>query len=108
MATRRNRQQAASNDGFEPIRLTEAHIPAWEVKNVRALSDMVTVFTLDLGIGVSLYNVKAVQGKTGADFIAAAETLGKNGTYYKNYGLYLDKAFQEKILDKVYEMLDNK
>lgn len=104
MATRRTRNQ---NRGFEDsIQLDLKNYP-WSIKNVREISKKIVCFTLDLGIGISLYNVKAVQGKE-TDFIAAAETKGNNGTYYKNYGLYLTEESQDQLLEAVYAEIDNK
>lgn len=105
MATRRTRSN--QGEGFENAVKLDLNNFSWSVKNVRELSKKVLVFTLDLGIGVSLYNVKAVQGKE-TDFIAAAETKGSNGTYYRNYGLYLTEESQDKLLEAVYAEADKK
>lgn len=107
MATRRNATRNNQSEGFENAAKLNLNNYSWSVKNVRELSEKVLCFTLDLGIGVSLYNVKAVQGKE-TDFIAAAETKGKNGTYYKNYGLYLTEESQDKLLTAVYAEFDKK
>lgn len=106
MATRR-KTRSTVNEGFnDGVKLDLTNYP-WSIKNVREISRKVICFTLDLGIGISLYNVKAVQGKEN-DFIAAAETKGKNGTYYKNYGLYLTEESQDQLLEAVYAEIDNK
>lgn len=105
MATRKNRNTKNQGEGFENAAKLDLNNYSWSVKNVRELSEKVLCFTLDLGIGVSLYNVKAVQGKE-TDFIAAAETKGNNGTYYKNYGLYLTEESQDKLLTAVYAEFD--
>lgn len=107
MATRRNTTRNNRGEGFENAAKLDLSAYPWSVKNVRELSEKVLCFTLDLGIGVSLYNVKAVQGKE-TDFIAAAETKGNNGTYYRNYGLYLTEESQDKLLESVYAEADKK
>lgn len=109
MATRRNATRNTNNqgEGFENAAKLDLNYYSWSIKNVRELSEKVLCFTLDLGIGISLYNVKAVQG-TETDFIAAAETKGNNGTYYKNYGLYLTEESQDKLLEAVYAEADKK
>lgn len=90
------------NEGFEAVQLKLADYP-YQIKNTRALSDNVAVFTLDLGVGVSLYNVKLVDSKNGM-FIAPAES--KSGDkYYKNYGLYLDEDSTQLIIDEVTKAL---
>lgn len=105
MATRR-KTRSTVNEGFDnQVKLDLTNYP-WSIKNVREISKKIVCFTLDLGIGISLYNVKAVQGKE-TDFIAAAETKGKNGTYYKNYGLYLTEESQDQLLEAVYAEADN-
>ena len=105
MATRR-KAHSNVNEGFnDPVKLDLTNYP-WSIKNVREISKKIVSFTLDLGIGISLYNVKAVQGKE-TDFIAAAENKGKNGTYYKNYGLYLTEESQDQLLEAVYAEIDN-
>lgn len=105
MAIRRKSNN--QSEGFENAAKLDLNNYSWSIKNVRELSEKVLCFTLDLGIGISLYNVKAVQGKD-TDFIAAAETKGNNGTYYKNYGLYLTEESQDKLLEAVYAEFDKK
>lgn len=107
MTTRRKRNTNNQSEGFENTAKLDLSAYPWSVKNVRELSEKVLCFTLDLGIGVSLYNVKAVQGKE-TDFIAAAETKGNNGSYYRNYGLYLTDESQDKLLTAVYAEFDKK
>lgn len=107
MATRRNTTRNNQGEGFENSTKLDLNNYSWSIKNVRELSEKVFCFTLDLGIGISLYNVKAVQGKE-TDFIAAAETKGNNGSYYKNYGLYLTEESQDKLLEAVYAEFDKK
>ena len=107
MATRRNAARNNQSEGFGDLVKLDLNNYSWSVKNVRELSEKVLCFTLDLGIGVSLYNVKAVQGKE-TDFIAAAKTKGNNGSYYRNYGLYLTEESQDELLTAVYAEFDKK
>ena len=109
MAARTNRRNSknSSAEGFEKMAKLDIFDFPWDVKNVRRLSDAVIVFTLDLGIGLSLYNVKCVSGRDG-EFIAASETKGKDGNWYRNYGIYLTEDSEDAIIDKVLETCPNK
>ena len=77
----------------------------WSVTNVRKL-EFGTFFTLQVP-GLSLYDLRAVpagknsDGKSYPAFIAAPETKGKDGNFYKRYGLYLDKEDTLNILAEV-------
>ena len=69
------------------------------VENVRLISDNVACFTLK-GDGVSLYNLKVVDGANGK-FIAVPSHKGKDGRYYNQYGLYLTDEDTSDIIDCV-------
>ena len=76
----------------------------WSVINARKL-DFGTFFTLQVP-GLSLYDLRVVPaGKNYDAFIAAPETKGKGGNYYKLYGLYLDPDDTAEILAEVEKAL---
>ena len=105
MAACNNRRNSKSSaEGFEKMAKLDIFDFPWDVKNVRRLSDEVIVFTLDLGIGLSLYNMECVSG----DFITASKIQGKDGKWYRIYGLYLTEDFEDAIIDKVLETCPNK
>lgn len=77
----------------------------WSVTNVREL-DFGTFFTLQVP-GLSLYDLRVVPaGKKYDAFIAAPETKGKDGNYYKRFGLYLSEDDTAQILAAVDEALE--
>lgn len=65
------------------------------VRNVRQVADNCLTFTLRLA-GIDLYGMRLVDGQKGR-FITASSTKGKNGNYYENYRVYLDKTGRDAI-----------
>jgi hypothetical protein len=80
-------------------------VDGWSVKNVRKL-DFGTFFTLELP-GLSLYNMRVVPAGEKYDaFITPPEVKGKDGNYYKQFYIALDKADQEAIIAEVDAILE--
>lgn len=76
----------------------------WSVINARKL-DFGVFFTLQVP-GLSLYDLRVVPaGKNYDAFIAPPETKGKDGIYFKRYGLYLSEDDTAEILAAVDEAL---
>lgn len=75
----------------------------YAIKNVSLVSDKLVTFTLR-GDGVSLYNVRLVEGAKGR-FISASQHKGSDGRWYNDYGLYISEDDQKKLIDKVLEQL---
>ena len=79
----------------------------WEVDNVHVL-DFGTFFTLKVK-GLSLYNLRVVPaGKKYDAFIAPPEEKGKDGNYYKLFGLYLDDEDTAAVIAEVEEKASKK
>lgn len=78
----------------------------WEVDRVREVKKFGVVFTLKLP-GLSLYNLRIVEGKKGKydDFIAVPEEKGSDGNWYKIYNLFLDSEDTEVIIKEVRSQL---
>lgn len=77
----------------------------WSIDNVRQL-DFGTFFTLKFP-GLALYNMRVVPAGEKYDaFISAPEQKGKDGNYYKLFGLYLSKEDEVAIIEAVDEILD--
>lgn len=86
-----------------------------DVKRVKLVKDLIkveqaretkynTFFTLDYA-GMKFYNMQLVEGKSDNVFISEPQNKGKDGKYYKQYWLNLDKETQDFIIDKVYSAL---
>ncbi len=75
----------------------------YSIKNVRLVSDKLVTFTLR-GDGVSLYNVRLVEGSNGR-FITASQHKGSDGKWYNDYGLYISEDDQKKLIDEVLAQL---
>lgn len=75
----------------------------YAIKNVRLVSDKLVTFTLR-GDGVSLYNVRLVEGAKGR-FISASQHKGSDGRWYNDYGLYISEDDQKKLIDEVLAQL---
>lgn len=78
---------------------------SYSIKNARILSDKVATFTLDLGIGVALYNMKCVERNDGGFFISVPQTAGKNGGYFNQYSVYLTKESEQLLIDEIMKIL---
>lgn len=86
-------------------KITYFNIEGWEIDNVRKL-DFGTFFTLKMP-GLALYNMRVVPaGKDYDAFITVPEQKGKDGNYYKLFGLYLSKEDETAIIEAVDEILD--
>ena len=82
---------------------TYLEVGKYAIKNVRMVSDTLVTFTLR-GDGVSLYNVRLVEGTKGS-FISASQHKGSDGKWYNDYGLYISKDDQKKLIDEVLAQL---
>lgn len=78
----------------------------YEIRNARVIASTVCVFTLDLKNGIVLYNCRYVN-TDGKRFIAAAQTKGNDGKYYKCYALYIDDKTAENIMNEIDKMLED-
>ena len=75
----------------------------YAIESVRLVSDKLVTFTLR-GDGVSLYNVRLVEGSKGR-FISASQHRGSDGKWYNDYGLYISEDDQKKLIDEVLAQL---
>lgn len=87
----------------ENLEKTYLEVDKYEIKNVRLVSDKLVTFTLR-GDGVSLYNVRLVEGAKGR-FISASQHKGSDGIWYNDYGLYISENDQKKLIDEVLAQL---
>ena len=95
-----------TNNGKKERRtLDMSKYPDWKLTHVRAVSDKLATFTLELRDGLSLYGMKCfyIEGK--GYFIAAAQSpyTDKNGEkrYANNYGIYLDAETEKELIESV-------
>ena len=90
--------------GFKNSEKTYLEVDKYAIKNVRLVSDKLVTFTLR-GDGVSLYNVRLVEGVNGR-FISASQHKGSDGRWYNDYGLYISEDDQKKLIDDVLAQLE--
>lgn len=69
------------------------------VSRARQLSDKVLAFNLRFGC-VDLYGMRAISSDKG-DFVSAGQTKGRDGKWYDNYRIYLDKGANDAIIKAV-------
>lgn len=102
---KRTKKSAQNNEEKKLVYFDMAENVAM-VTNVRKINDSCIGFTLKCK-GFSLYGLRAVEKKDGSSwFISVPATKGKDGNYYKNYGLYLRDEDQDAILDTVFKILE--
>lgn len=80
---------------------------SFKISNVRIpqrASQTYATFNLAFA-GISLYNMRAVNGKNGM-FISPPQTQGQDGKWYNQFGLYLSEEYQDDILDCVIHEVD--
>ena len=88
------------NNGIDK---TYLEVGKYAIQNVRLVSDNLVTFTLR-GDGLSLYNVRLVEGTKGR-FISPSQHKGKDGKWYNDYGLYISEDDQKKLIDEVLAQL---
>lgn len=76
------------------------------VKNVRVLTETVVSFTLSCH-GFALYNMRLISKTDGGYFIAPPSRKGKDGNYYAEYAIYLTEEDEERLIEKVLEMVEH-
>jgi len=76
------------------------------VKNVHVLSETVVSFVLSCH-GFALYNMRLIQKTDGGFFIAPPSHKGKDGKYYGEYAVYLTEEDEQRLIDKVLELVEN-
>lgn len=76
------------------------------VQNARVISEKCISFTLSFD-GVSLYGMRLIDGGSGL-FIAPPSTKGKDGNYYKLFGVWLSDDDTAKIIEAVQAIADTK
>lgn len=74
------------------------------VSRARQMSDNVLVFNLRFGC-VDLYGMRAISSVKG-DFVSSGQTKGRDGKWYDNYRIYLDKGANEAIIKAVLSCLE--
>lgn len=67
------------------------------VQMARAVSDTLITFTLAMD-GLALYGLRLVATDNGT-FIAPPSTKGKDGNYYRLYGVWLSEADEARITE---------
>lgn len=95
----------ANNGKKERRNLDMSKFPDWKLTHVRAVSDKLATFTLELCNGLSLYGMKCfyVEGKGYYIAVAQSPYTDKNGEkrYANNYGLYLDAETEKELIENV-------
>jgi hypothetical protein len=74
------------------------------VSRARQMSDNVLVFNLRFGC-VDLYGMRAISSDRG-DFVAAGQSKGRDGKWYDNYRIYLNKGANDAIIKAVLSCLE--
>lgn len=74
------------------------------VSRARLMSENVLVFNLRFGC-VDLYGMRAISSDKG-DFVTAGQTKGRDGKWYDNYRIYLDKDANDAIIKAVLSCLE--
>lgn len=86
------------------VTVEELRAAGASVSRVRQMSDTVLVFNLRFGC-VDLYSMRAISSDKG-DFVAAGQTKGRDGKWYDNYRIYLDKGANDAIIKAVLSCLE--
>lgn len=104
-------KQANKNERSERRVLDMAMFPDWKLTNVRAVTETMATFTLNLCDGLALYGVKCIYSQGKGYFVVSAQTpyTAKDGTkkYANNYGLYLSEEFEKEVIDCVRAELES-
>lgn len=69
------------------------------VQACHLISDRICVFTLNVP-GATFLNLKVVNGKNG-EFIAMAQSKGRDGQYYDQYRVYFSEKDTQRIIRAV-------
>ena len=72
-------------------------IKGMKVMNARKIPGTNVICFSLIGKGLGLYNLQIVKTAT-ATFVATPQVKGKDGKYYNQYGLYLTKEDEEKVI----------
>lgn len=92
-----NRKNDAAPEVVKPkVTVEELRKAGASVSRARQLSDKVLVFNLRFGC-VDLYSMRAISSEKG-DFVAAGQTKGRDGKWYDNYRIYLDRNANDAII----------
>lgn len=95
-----NRKNDAAPEVIKPkVSVEELRAAGAAVSRARQLSDKVLAFNLRFGC-VDLYGMRAISSNKG-DFVSAGQTKGKDGKWYDNYRIYLDKGANDAIIKAV-------
>ena len=86
------------------VTVEELRAAGASVSRARQMSDKVLVFNLRFGC-VDLYSMRAISSDKG-DFVAAGQTKGRDGKWYDNYRIYLDKGANDAIIKAVLSCLE--
>ena len=81
-------------------------IEGFSVSNVRVISETAVSFTLKIH-GASFYNMRLVESKEGVRFVSSPQVKAKNGKYYYQYYLGLDKDTAKEIIAAVEAALED-
>lgn len=76
------------------------------VENVHMLTETMVSFALCCR-GFALYNMRLIQKTDGGFFIAPPSHKGKDGKYYGEYAVYLTEEDEQRLIDKVLEIVVN-
>lgn len=74
------------------------------VSRARQMSDKVLVFNLRFGC-VDFYSMRVISSYKG-NFVTAGQTKGRDGKWYDNYRIYLDKGANDAIIKAVLSCLE--
>jgi hypothetical protein len=100
-----NRKNDAAPEVVKPkVTVEELRAAGTSVSRVRQMSDKVLVFNLRFGC-VDFYSMRAISSDKG-DFVAAGQTKGRDGKWYDNYRIYLDKGANDAIIKAVLSCLE--
>lgn len=100
-----NRKNDAAPEVVKPkVTVEELRKAGASVSRVRQLSDKVLVFNLRFGC-VDLFSMRAISSDKG-EFVAAGQTKGRDGKWYDNYRIYLDRDANDAIIKAVLTCLE--
>lgn len=100
-----NRKNDAAPEVVKPkVTVEELRKAGASVSRVRQLSDKVLVFNLRFGC-VDLFSMRAISSDKG-EFVSAGQTKGRDGKWYDNYRIYLDRDANDAIIKAVLTCLE--
>lgn len=100
-----NRKNDAAPEVVKPrVTVEELRAAKASVSRVGQLSDKILVFNLRFGC-VDLYSMRVISSDKG-DFVSAGQTKGRDGKWYDNYRIYLDKGANDAIIKAVLSCLE--